>query len=722
MEFTVLPAVAILGVMATFLQAQLPVIMAGLAHLLFPYTCYAPPPLHLLRFRFLLLLFLSVLCSTYSDWSGPIDTAIFFLAGTKEGKIGYDDTNLLSGMQFVTLLSFGSEWIQLYSSVFHMGKCCLTVARYTNVTGDLGVHLDSSDICLHSISETFRLYGVPQDATEFCGLGTKIPVTYECKGRTTITQMAQSPGFGDVTRDCMIPFVEKSDCRKCINASIVYLHGITGEEDNVTLNTCRDATFAALASRSDEASAAGFAGCFFHAPGLSTIVSAHSSSAQIPTPLLASGPSVLSVGLPLNRSHHHYHLTVLPGIGIAVTVISLMLLMVVIFFIHRKSKELEDSEGNIKPSMGVTPRPPRPILKIQDGPSSVFRKFTYKETKKATNKFSTVIGQGGFGTVYKAEFSDGLVAAVKRMDRVSEQAEDEFCREIELVARLHHRHLVALKGFCIEKRERFLMYEYLENGSLKDHLHSQGRTPLSWQTRIQIAIDVANALEYLHFYCDPSLCHRDIKSSNILLDENLTAKVADFGLALASNDGSVCFEPINTDVRGTPGYMDPEYAVTRDLTEKSDIYSYGVVILELITARRAIQDNKNLVEWSKPFLASESRFMELVDPTLGDSFDYEQLKTLVEIVEWCTQGEGRARPSIKQVLRLLYESSDPIHNGFLQAVEDGIQGTMGKGKSQRAFHFGYLPSSSSTTRSYCSRSFLLDNVGSPQSPPNIPSV
>ncbi|GMP38315.1 hypothetical protein CsSME_00009609 [Camellia sinensis var. sinensis] len=297
----------------------------------------------------------------------------------------------------------------------------------------------------------------------------------------------------------------------------------------------------------------------------------------------------------------------------------------------------------------------------------MFRKFSYKETKKATDHFNTIIGQGGFGTVYKAQFSDGTVVAVKRMDKVSEQAEDEFCREIELLARLHHRHLVSLRGFCIERRERFLMYEYMANGSLKDHLHTPGRTPLSWQTTIQIAIDVANALEYLHFYCDPPLCHRDIKSSNILLDENFIAKVADFGLLHASKDGSVFFEPVNTDIRGTPvsGYMDPEYVTTQELTEKSDVYSYGVLLLELVTGRRAIQDNKNLVEWSQVFLNSESSLAELVDPSIGDLFDFDQLQTVATIVRWCTQREGRARPSIKQVLRLLYECSDPMHSGFV---------------------------------------------------------
>lgn len=180
------------------------------------------------------------------------------------------------------------------------------------------------------------------------------------------------------------------------------------------------------------------------------------------------------------------------------------------------------------------------------------------------------------------------------------------------------------------------------------------------------------------------------------------------------------------------GYMDPEYVVSQELTEKSDVYSYGVVLLELLTARRAIQNNKNLVEWSQVLMNSDSRLPELVDPTIADSFELDQLQTFVAIIRWCTQREGRARPSIKQVLRLLYECSDPMHSGFVEAVEEECEGTEAKGRTSRGkmrggelfFHSGdgrCLASSSSTSRSYCSRHFLLEN-GSPQSPSAIPSI
>ncbi|XP_071726194.1 probable receptor-like protein kinase At1g49730 [Rutidosis leptorrhynchoides] len=602
----------------------------------------------------------------------------------------------------------------------------VSIARYANTTNSLGVSPELSSICLETISETLELHGMTRNATTFCGFGTKILVNYECVGITTVDQMLQSPKFSNVTLNCRAPLGE-GRCKKCLNAGILFLRNLVGAVDNTTMSICRDATFVALASQIDDVSSIEIADCFFGVQGLSNTSgsSPHTFSPESsPSPFEASSPSQLSLTVPGVR-HRSYHLSLVAVLGIMITAVATIMLLLVIFLICRKHRELE---GHDQTTDGTSMKTiSKPTKKFQEGPSSMFKKFSYKETKKATNNLGTIIGQGGFGTVYKAEFSDGSTLAVKRMNKVSEQAVEEFCREIELLARLHHRHLVALKGFCIEKHERFLMYEYMANGSLKDHLHTPGVPSLSWQIRMQIAIDVANALEYLHFYCDPPLCHRDIKSSNILLDENFVGKVADFGLAYASKDGSICFEPVNTEIRGTPGYMDPEYVVTQELTEKSDIYSYGVVLLELITSKRAIHNNRNLVESCQSLMASESRFGELVDPTIGDSYDVDQLQTVVMIVKWCTQKEGRARPSIKQVLRLLYECADPMHNGFIEALEDERGRTSKEGKIHRrdgmfqSWDGRGLASSSSTSRSYCSRSFLLE-MGSPQSPSNIPSI
>ncbi|CAN8258787.1 unnamed protein product [Cochlearia groenlandica] len=604
-------------------------------------------------------------------------------------------------------------------------KCCrymnafvaVSVSRYANRTSDLGVASDLTETCITTISKTMELYGIPRNATAFCGLGIKILVNYDCEGLTTVTQMLHSPKFRDVSRSCKLPLSPGSRCRNCLNSGVTYLRSFVDAGNSIKVSTCRDATYAALASRVDDSSALELASCFFNVAELSAGPESSVSPKASPTPLLADSPSNNDLVLFPSKSHHSYHLTVVPTVGIAVTAFAVMMLVVLIFLIRRKKRELDDSEC-IDHNPTKTVPSPRPNVMIHEGKSLVFRKFSYREMRKATEDFSTVIGRGGFGTVHKAEFSNGLVAAVKKMNKSSEQAEDDFCREIELLARLHHRHLVALKGFCIKKNERFLVYEYMASGSLKDHLHSTEKPPLSWETRMKIAIDVANALEYLHFYCDPPLCHRDIKSSNILLDENFVAKLADFGLAHASRDGSICFEPVNTDIRGTPGYVDPEYVVTQELTEKSDVYSYGVVLLETITGRRAVDEGRNLVEMSQPLLVSESRRIDLVDPRIKDCIDGEQLETVVAVVRWCTEKEGVARPSIKQVLRLLCESCDPLHLGLALAVEEN-KGRSLRGDSgfQSGDIRGVASSSSTTSRSHCSRSFLLE-PGSPRSPPN----
>ncbi|CAE5959770.1 unnamed protein product [Arabidopsis arenosa] len=605
------------------------------------------------------------------------------------------------------------------SNITNRGKCCrymnafvaVSVARYANLSTNLGVTSDLSETCIASISRTMESYGVSRNATSFCGLGTKILVKYDCEGRTTVTQMHQSPGFGHVSRNCRLPFSPGHQCRKCLNSGITYLRNLIGAEtNNITLSTCRDATYATLASRIDDASALELLGCFFQVTELSIPSESFSPLASpepSPSTVGAISPSNSDSQMTTSRSTNPYHLTMVPTIGIVVTAVALTMLVVLVILIRRKNRELDESESLDKKSTKSVASS-LPVFKIhEDDSSSAFRKFSYKEMTNATNDFNTVIGQGGFGTVYKAEFSDGLIAAVKKMNKVSDQAEQDFCREIGLLAKLHHRNLVALKGFCINKKERFLVYDYMENGSLKDHLHAIGKPPPSWGTRMKIAIDVANALEYLHFYCDPPLCHRDIKSSNILLDENFVAKLSDFGLAHSSRDGSVFFEPVNTDIRGTP---DPEYVVTQELTEKSDVYSYGVVLLELITGRRAVDEGKNLVEMSQRNLLTKSKHRDLVDPRIKDSIDdagRKELEAVVAVVRWCTEKEGRSRPSIKQVLRLLCESCDQLHSAFAKAVEEEIGWDSRKRSNlriQRGDSRIFGPSSSTTSRSHYSRS------------------
>ena len=263
---------------------------------------------------------------------------------------------------------------------------------------------------------------------------------------------------------------------------------------------------------------------------------------------------------------------------------------------------------------------------------------------------------------------------------------------------------------------------------------ASGKLLLPWKNRIQIAIDVANALEYLHFYCDPPLYHGDIKPSNVLLDKNYLAKLAGCG---CSNGGNtiVSSTPGTVKIQATPGYVDPEYVVTQELTAKSDVYSYGVLLLELVTGRPVVQDDRSLVEWSRELIGTDYRLHELVDPAVADTFDLDELQVMADVIHWCTHKDGGARPSMKQVLRILYERLDPLSGGFARAVEveqgyyyGGQSGRKAKEWQQRPRDGGgdviqfsgeprCLPSSSSTSRSHCSRTVPLEgNSPEPQSP------
>ncbi|KAG6528081.1 hypothetical protein ZIOFF_010229 [Zingiber officinale] len=227
--------------------------------------------------------------------------------------------------------------------------------------------------------------------------------------------------------------------------------------------------------------------------------------------------------------------------------------------------------------------------------------FSYNELYNMTNGFSpqNILGEGGFGCVYKGQLPDGKEIAAKQLKVGSGQGEREFKAEVEIISRVHHRHLVSLVGYCISDNQRLLVYDFVPNGTLDSHLHGNETTVLDWPTRVKIAAGAARGIAYLHEDCHPRIIHRDIKSSNILLDNNFEAQVSDFGLARLAMDAKT---HVTTRVIGTFGYMAPEYASSGKLTERSDVYSFGVVLLELITGRKPVDDTQpmgeeSLVEW-----------------------------------------------------------------------------------------------------------------------------
>ncbi|KAI5679821.1 hypothetical protein M9H77_01048 [Catharanthus roseus] len=282
--------------------------------------------------------------------------------------------------------------------------------------------------------------------------------------------------------------------------------------------------------------------------------------------------------------------------------------------------------------------------------------FTYEEMVSATNNFdsSSVVGQGGYGKVYKGILADGTLVAIKRAQQGSLQGEKEFLTEIELLSRLHHRNLVSLVGYCDEEDEQMLVYEFMPNGTLRDHLSGKTKEPLTFAMRLRIALGSAKGILYLHTEADPPIFHRDIKASNILLDSKFTAKVADFGLsrlAPVPDIEGVAPGHVSTVVKGTPGYLDPEYFLTHKLTDKSDVYSLGVVFLELLTGMHPISHGKNIVREVNMAYRSGMIF-SVIDDKMG-SYPSECVEKFITLGLKCCQEETDSRPSMAEVVREL---------------------------------------------------------------------
>ncbi|KAK2991617.1 hypothetical protein RJ640_025244, partial [Escallonia rubra] len=304
-------------------------------------------------------------------------------------------------------------------------------------------------------------------------------------------------------------------------------------------------------------------------------------------------------------------------------------------------------------NLASSKRPSRMPIKI-DGVKS----FTYGEMTLATNNFSNsaLVGQGGYGKVYKGILAHGAVVAIKRAQEGSLQGEKEFLTEIELLSRLHHRNLVSLVGYCDEEGEQMLVYEFMPNGTLRDHLSATGKSkePLSFAARVRVALGSAKGILYLHTEADPPIFHRDIKATNILMDSRFNAKVADFGLSrlapVPDFEGTVPAH-VSTVVKGTPGYLDPEYFLTHKLTDKSDVYSLGVVFLELLTGMQPISHGKNIVREVNIAYRSGMIF-SVIDERMG-SYPSECVEKFVSLALKCCQEETDARPSMADVVREL---------------------------------------------------------------------
>ncbi|KAJ9673496.1 hypothetical protein PVL29_023201 [Vitis rotundifolia] len=292
-------------------------------------------------------------------------------------------------------------------------------------------------------------------------------------------------------------------------------------------------------------------------------------------------------------------------------------------------------------------------LSRQEGSDETIKIFTAEELEKATNKYdeSNIVGRGGYGTVYKGTLTNGRIVAVKKSKMIDKSQIEQFINEVLVLSQINHRNVVKLLGCCLETEVPLLVYEFITNGTLFNYIHGERKaSTISWEVRLRIATETAGVLSYLHSATSTPIIHRDVKSTNILLDDNYTAKVSDFG---ASRLVPLDQTQLSTLVQGTLGYLDPEYLLTSQLTEKSDVYSFGVVFVELLTGEKALSFDRSEEERSLAmyFLSScrDDNLFQVLDKRIVNEENIEQLKEAANLAKRCLRLKGDERPTMKEV-------------------------------------------------------------------------
>ncbi|XP_019097556.1 PREDICTED: probable receptor-like protein kinase At1g80640 isoform X2 [Camelina sativa] len=296
----------------------------------------------------------------------------------------------------------------------------------------------------------------------------------------------------------------------------------------------------------------------------------------------------------------------------------------------------------------------------------------YDMIEKGTSGFkeSNILGQGGFGCVYIATLENNTQAAVKKLDCANEEAAKEYKSEVEILSKLKHPNIISLLGYSTNDTARFIVYELMPNVSLESHLHgaSHGST-ITWPMRMKIALDVSRGLEYLHEHCHPAIIHRDLKSSNILLDSNFNAKISDFGLAVVDGPKNKIHK-----LSGTVGYVAPEYLLDGKLTEKSDVYAFGVVLLELLLGKKPVEklapgECQSIITWAMPYLTDRTKLPGVIDPAIKDTMDLKHLYQVAAVALLCVQPEPSYRPLITDVLHSLIPLVPMELGGTLKTIK-----------------------------------------------------
>lgn len=398
---------------------------------------------------------------------------------------------------------------------------------------------------------------------------------------------------------------------------------------------------------------------------MSAISVPESSPVAPPIPSIPSSVADISSGTEASIKNHHMKQSkkLLIGLITAASVMGIILLSFMCFWMcHRKkvyksgkvgSKKLDSLRG--LPLSSFISRSSGAIKSNNEKGSVVVMDYNLLESATSNFGESEILGVGGFGCVYKARLDDSLCVAVKRLEGGSQDAVKEFQTEVDLLSKIQHPNIITLLGYCVHDETKLLVYELMHNGSLETQLHGPSSgSNLTWHARMKIALDTARGLEYLHENCKPSVIHRDLKSSNILLDSSYNAKLSDFGLAVM--DGAQ--NKNNIKLSGTLGYVAPEYLLDGKLTDKSDVYAFGVVLLELLLGRRPVEklaesQCQSIVTWAMPQLTDRSKLPNIVDPVIRYTMDLKHLYQVAAVAVLCVQPEPSYRPLITDVLHSL---------------------------------------------------------------------
>ncbi|XP_016469947.1 putative LRR receptor-like serine/threonine-protein kinase At1g67720 isoform X1 [Nicotiana tabacum] len=390
----------------------------------------------------------------------------------------------------------------------------------------------------------------------------------------------------------------------------------------------------------------------------------NSLTGEIPPSLLKGKVTFKYEGNPNLRpeSKHNKRHKVILGVSVGAVVLLFVLITVSILFLCHFRTKVSHQKGDTKGESLRRSTKASTTCSIVRGGSLMDEGVAYyiplSEIEEATENFSKKIGKGSFGPVYYGRLRDGKEVAVKTMADSSSHGTKQFATEVALLSRIHHRNLVPLIGYFEDDHQRMLVYEYMHNGTLRDHINeSTSQKHLDWLARLHIAEDAAKGLEYLHTGCNPSIIHRDVKTSNILLDINMRAKVSDFGLSRQAEED---LTHVSSVARGTVGYLDPEYYANQQLTEKSDVYSFGVVLLELISGRRPVSTEEYGAEWSivhwARSLIRKGDVISIMDRALVGRVKVESVWRIAEVAIQCVERHGSSRPRMHEILSAIQDA------------------------------------------------------------------